>query len=107
MKHDILNYKYTFTSYIPKTRNVPCHLLQNCEGTMSRVKQLVSAVPILKTGIGGNYYVFCESKEPLIAVCSAIEKSANSIYYHEKHHCYVFRSRSKFHKNRLNNFFNK
>jgi len=68
---------------------------------MTRVKKLVSASPTLKMGIGGNYYVFCEAKDPLIKICSVIEKSTNSIYYHNKHHCWVFRSRLKSHKLRL------
>jgi len=74
---------------------------------MTRVNLSVTQIPTLKVGLGGNYYVLCILHDPLKEICLAIEKSTNSIYYHDKHNCWVFRVRSTHHKTRLNNLMKK
>lgn len=51
-----------------------------------------------KMGITGNYYYTSVTREPLIAICNAIGKSVNSIYYNKKYKLYVVRIKSKHHK---------
>ena len=72
----------------------------------TRVNKIVVATPTLKVGIGGNYYVFCDAKEPLEEVCTTIGKSISSIRWHIKHSCWVFRVRTQRHKQRLGELFN-
>jgi hypothetical protein len=73
---------------------------------LTRVNQIACDTPTLKVGIGGNYYVFCDVREPLEEVCVAINKSINSIRWHTKHSCFVFRVRTQHHKQRLGEIFN-
>ena len=50
---------------------------------------------IIQHGITGNYYVKCISKEPLINICDKINKSHNSIVFHNKVGLYVIRVKNK------------
>ena len=71
----------------------------------TRVNQIATSVPTLKVGIGGNYYVICDTKEPLEEICAAIDKSIRSIRWHFKHNCWVFRARTQYHKRQLAEIF--
>lgn len=60
-----------------------------------------SAIPIHKIGVGGNHYVYCDSKELLFGIADQIRKSRNSIYFNKKYGVWVIRCKSKKHKNSL------
>lgn len=57
--------------------------------------------PELKIGLGGNYYVICDTKEKLIPICEKLDKSTNSIYYNTKYKCWAIRIKSKVTKRKL------
>jgi hypothetical protein len=57
--------------------------------------------PLLKIGVGGNYYVICDTKEKLIPICNQINKSVNSIYFNKKYECWAIRIKSKATKQKL------
>ena len=57
--------------------------------------------PTLKIGLGGNYYIICDTKEQLIPICENIDKSPNSIYYNGKYGCWVIRIKSKITKEKI------
>ncbi len=59
--------------------------------------------PTLKIGLGGNYYVVCDTKEKLIPICERIDKSPNSIYHNSKYGCWAIRVKSKGMKEKLLN----
>ncbi len=59
--------------------------------------------PTLKVGLGGNFYVICDIKEPLIKIVDQIQKSRNSIYYNKKYQVWAIRCKSKQHKEALRN----
>ena len=57
--------------------------------------------PTLKIGLGGNYYIICNSPEKLAVVCEEIDKSLNSIYYNKKYSCFAIRIKSNHHKKKI------
>lgn len=75
------------------------------EKVTTRVNSITTDSPTFKKGVGGNYYVFCTIKEPLEDICGNIGKSVESIYYHDKHECWVFRVRAPHHKRALDALF--
>jgi len=48
-------------------------------------------IPRLKIGLGGNYYVICDTKEKLVTICNQINKSVNSIYFNKKYNCWAIK----------------
>jgi len=59
--------------------------------------------PTLQVGLGGNYYVVCNNKDSLVALCKKIDKSPNSVYYNSKYSCWAIRVKSNLTKKKLLN----
>lgn len=57
--------------------------------------------PTFKVGLGGNYYIVCNTKEKLVLICKKLDKSSNSIYYNNKYNCWTIRIKSKRTKEKL------
>lgn len=62
-----------------------------------------SESPQFRFGITGNYYVFCDLKEPLIDIAVKLKKSINSIYFNSRYKVWVIKVKNKTQKNILKN----
>lgn len=74
---------------------------------VTRISKIVNETPEFRIGINQNYYVYCTNKNNLINICNQIHKSPNSIYYNNKHKCFVIRVKLKTHKEKLLKIFKK
>jgi len=64
-----------------------------------------SKSPKFRIGLNGNYYVYCDIREPLVEITGQIGKSANSIYYNKKYEIWAIRVKQNIHKILLKKLF--
>lgn len=68
---------------------------------MSRIEDSSKNEPVYKMGLNGNYYVYCNSKEPLEVVCEAINKAPSSIYFSKEYNVWAIKAKIKKHIDKL------
>jgi hypothetical protein len=61
--------------------------------------------PQFRVGLGGNYYVYCKIKEPVVEIAKRIGRSPNSVYYRSDFDVWAIRVRLKKHKELLRTIF--
>ena len=59
----------------------------------TRLAFSVTATPRLHVGFGGNHYVVCAAREPLVSIAAFLGRSARSVYYRAEHKCWAIRVR--------------
>lgn len=60
---------------------------------MSRLSATVTDNPALHVGFGGNYYVVCSRRLPLLELAVAIGRSPSGVYWSDNHQCWAMRVR--------------
>ena len=68
---------------------------------MSRLSTTITDSPALHVGFGGNHYVVCSRRLPLLEIATALGRSAAGVYWSDKHQCWAMRIRLAMDKARV------
>lgn len=68
---------------------------------MTRLASTITATPSLRVGLGGNHYVVCLFREPLLAIAGFLGRSARSVYFRPEYQCWAIRVKRETDKDKL------